>query len=119
MTPDERTALNEAVCKRLGWTNDFVWLDVEGGEHVGWAAPNGEGWYHDFPPHDFTSDWNAVYRWLCAAVKEMELEKREEFADTRLWHAGGARRGADWFLYATPEDYCRAFMTVTEANDGE
>ena len=122
MTPDERTALNEAVCKRLGWTKYFVWLDVEGGEHVGWSAQNGEGWYHDFPPHDFTSDWNAVYRWIVPAVQERGWRHDNRFTDA-LEGIMSARlpeydqRNDARFFDATPEDYCRAFLAVTEVND--
>ena len=36
MTPDERTALNEAVCKRLGWVQD----------ESGWWRVNQYGAYH-------------------------------------------------------------------------
>ena len=109
MTPDERTALNEAVCKRLGWVlrPDGVW--VVDNSVAAWSigAP------------DFTSDWNAVYRWIVPAVKEMD---DDTFLDMELAVvvAVGTRhpdRSLRWWLYATPEDYCRAFLAVTEVGD--
>lgn len=108
MTPDERTALNEAVCKRLGWTKaypDAIWW-VSGEATIAWATP------------DFTSDWNAVYRWIVPAVKEMRGLERFDFCrGTRslTLERGQPRAWSDtWILYATPEDYCRAFLAVTE-----
>lgn len=94
MTPDERTALNEAVCKRLGWT---AWWGDTGLEQP-----------------DFTSDWNAVYRWIVPSVKEGHRWKL-----VSALHQAMADREADrvMFLYATPEDYCRAFLAVTEVGD--
>ena len=108
MTHDERTALNEAVCKRLGWVrlDDYHWQTIG----AGYVVPTTQ--------IDFTSDWNAVYRWLCAAVKEMPREKRARFAELLIWHHGDDTP-VPWFLYATPEDYCRAFLAVTEVNDAE
>jgi len=108
MTPDERTALNEAVCKRLGWVlrPDGVWV----------ADNSVAAWSIGAP--DFTSDWNAVYRWIVPAVKEMgrhaEARLDEYFFDAVFDRHGVVQ--AD-FLYATPEDYCRAFLAVTEVND--
>ena len=105
MTPDERTALNEAVCKRLGWTKttEFEW----------------DWWYRDGDPEphkpDFTSDWNAVYRWIVPAVKEMEDRDRALFWTTIGIAVMLTRKEPyPWFLYATTEDYCRAFLAVTE-----
>jgi len=99
MTPDERTALNEAVCKRLGWT------DTGGGTWL----PMGLSARIIQP--DFTSDWNAVYRWIVPAVKEMGMVARTRFAELLIWHHGDDTP-VPWFLYATPEDYCRAFLAI-------
>jgi len=110
MTPDERTALNEAVCKRLGWQD--LGYGVWGNPHTGptLAADDAR----------FTSDWNAVYRWIVPAVKEMPKRQQWAFWDalTRLL-VGHAASDVPWILYATPEDYCRAFLAVTEVDDGE
>jgi len=101
MTPDERTALNEAVCKRLGWTAD-------GGT---WVRPDPE-------ETDFTSDWNAVYRWIVPAVKEMSVDRKYDFASAlSIYHPRDERHSPLRHLYATPEDYCRAFVAVTEVNE--
>jgi hypothetical protein len=108
MTPDERTALNEAVCKRLGWVlrPDGVWV----------ADNSVAAWSIGAP--DFTSDWNAVYRWIVPAVKEMEDRDRALFWTTIGIAVMLTRKEPyPWFLYATTEDYCRAFLAVTEVND--
>jgi len=102
MTPDERTALNEAVCKRLGWT---AWWGDTGLEQP-----------------DFTSDWNAVYRWIVPAVKEANSSVRVRFSAAVfaiVTEREPARTAAAliYALYATPEDYCRAFLAVTEVNE--
>ncbi|MFA7296312.1 MAG: hypothetical protein WC211_03875 [Dehalococcoidia bacterium] len=108
---DERTALNEAVCKRLGWTKiPGDWTSPI------WESSDRAGGIVATP--DFTSDWNAVYRWIVPAVKEMgkhaEARLDEYFFDAVFDRHGVVQ--AD-FLYATPEDYCRAFLAVTEVND--
>ena len=118
MTPDERTALNEAVCKRLGWTL----LPGQWRAPV-WETP-GDAGFAATP--DFTSDWNAVYRWIVPAVKEMGgAIKVVRFAMSVIAHSGD-RSGIPletaaiaYHLYATPEDYCRAFLAETKVNDGQ
>ena len=112
MTPDERTALNEAVCKRLGWVrlDDYHWQTIG----AGYVVPTTQ--------IDFTSDWNAVYRWIVPAVKEMPIAKRAWFLGLAAQAGEEASRlemplDNEWTLHATPEDYCRAFLAVTEVDD--
>ena len=107
MTPDERTALNEAVCKRLGWVrlDDYHWQTIG----AGYVVPTTQ--------IDFTSDWNAVYRWLFAAVKGFDEARRLEFFYQVVALSPGHVRARPALLYATPEDYCRAFLAVAEVND--
>ena len=115
MTPDERTALNEAVCKRLGWESETRLVLHKTYEATFWKPPGQERFDQPLQP-DFTSDWNAVYRWIVPEVKEMGLVARTRFAELLIWHHGDDTP-VPWFLYATPEDYCRAFLAVTEVNE--
>lgn len=102
--------LNEEVARALGWTRwpgsvslfgaDDYWRDSELGM-VG--------------NPDFSNDWNAVYRWIVPAVKEMEAGDRELFVEEMMTFVA-ERINDDWpdFLDATTEDYCRAFLKVTK-----
>ena len=117
MTPDERTALNEAVCKRLGWESETRLVLHKTYEATFWKPPGQERFDQPLQP-DFTSDWNAVYRWIVPAVKEMRLGKKNAF-HYRLFLPASERALPHEmhivYLYATPEDYCRAFLAVTES----
>lgn len=97
--------LNEEVARALGWD----------GQRGGWLMP---GAVRRYPCPDFEHDWNAVYRWLFAAVKEMPKRQQWAFWDalTRLL-VGHAASDVPWILHATPEDYCRAFLAVTERDE--
>ena len=114
MTPDERTALNEAVCKRLGWESETRRVLHKAYDHTFWKPP-GHDRFDQWERPDFTSDWNAVYRWIVPAVIEMEAGERELFVDEMMTFVA-ERINDDWpdFLDATPEDYCRAFLKVTK-----
>jgi hypothetical protein len=85
--------LNEEVARALGWT------EVDGL----WASDNSV----HYPLPGFEHDWNAVYRWIVPAVKEMQL-----YAMTAFIRVVAERAGPHWNFDATPEDYCRAFLKV-------
>lgn len=92
--------LNEEVARALGrdWFGGSKWRP--------------ESWSKEIATPDFEHDWNAVYRWIVSAVKEMEPGAQSDFMGAIIYTDNRPSRPAPFIFYATPEDYCRAFLKV-------